>query len=38
MDGIGEYVNLKVNMYVLYNPADKKQTLVLSLSYDPGDK
>jgi len=38
MDGIGEYVNLKVNMFVLYNPADKKQTLVLSLSYDPGDK
>lgn len=38
MDGLGEYLHVKVNLYVLYNPADKKQTLVLSLSYDPGDK
>jgi hypothetical protein len=38
MDGLGEYQHLKVNMYVLYNPADKKQTLVLSLSYDSGER
>jgi len=35
-NGLGKYDNVKIQLYVIYNPADKKQTLFMSLMYDPG--
>jgi hypothetical protein len=34
--GLGKYNNVKIQLYIIYNPADKKQTLFMALMYDPG--
>ena len=35
MEGLGKYANISVNFFQLYNPAEKKQYVSLTIMYDP---